>query len=95
MPVIQIQYGHYIKEYLNDSKNYRNGSTLGRDEKIKESLITFLNSYLGLPKSGIVGIIWKNDKSQFNYSIERKCTIDESQNNLSILRSLSVYVNGI
>jgi hypothetical protein len=28
MPVIQIQYGHYIKKYLNDSKNYRNGSTL-------------------------------------------------------------------
>jgi hypothetical protein len=30
MPVIQMQYGHYtcIKEYLNDSNNYRNGSTL-------------------------------------------------------------------
>jgi hypothetical protein len=73
MPVIQIQYGHYIKKYLNDSKNYRNGSNTWRDERIKESLITFLNYSLGLPKSGKnVGIVWKNDNSQFNYSIERK-----------------------
>jgi hypothetical protein len=28
MSAIQIQYGHYRKEYLKDSKNYRNGSTL-------------------------------------------------------------------
>jgi hypothetical protein len=28
MPVIPMQYGHYIKEYLNDSNNNRNGSTL-------------------------------------------------------------------